>query len=137
MPAKPIRLTPSAYHLQMRLIGMNLVMLYHTSLEGALLYSIIKATVCISYLTKDASHRLILFSLQIMNEPQKYLSGTQNIREVGHSSIYSHADNKSWKYRAKSRKVYRCSDGMCGGEDCATCFPLTAHAVYAAFQDEE
>ena len=39
---------------------------------------------------------------------------------------------------ARRRRVaYRCSDGTCGAEDCAACFPLSAAAVYKAFQDDE
>ena len=38
--------------------------------------------------------------------------------------------------RAKRPKVYRCSDRMCGGRDCATCYGEAAAAEFVASQDD-
>lgn len=38
--------------------------------------------------------------------------------------------------RSKIR-VYRCSDGMCGCEDCETCYPLMARKVVEVYSEEE
>lgn len=37
--------------------------------------------------------------------------------------------------RSKIR-VYRCSDGMCGCEDCETCYPLMARKVVEDYEEE-
>ena len=46
-------------------------------------------------------------------------------------------DYDDLKHSKRSKiRVYRCSDGMCGCEDCETCFPLTARKVVEDYEEE-
>jgi len=55
----------------------------------------------------------------------------------------SDQDNESWwadqaeKTRGETkRRVYRCRDRMCGGEDCATCYGESAASDFANQEEQ-